>query len=305
MADLSSKVFGINFRNPVMPAAGPNVKSSSLMIKSAELGAGAVVSKTFSVKAANDPRPTMKKTLAGGLLNCETWLEDSYENFFQELARVKNSIGRDKNKDVPLIVSIGYSAEDVDFLGRLLEEKIRPDAIEFSTHYTGHEISPLISVAKSLKSAVDVPVLMKLSPGFPNIEELALAAEPHVDGFVAVNSYGPALDFDPKQCKKALGSDWGQGWMSGPPLFPIALGIVCRLARVLSKPIIGVGGITSGEEAVKLIMAGASLVQLCTSAIFEGPGAYGRIAAEISAWLDENGYNNISEIQGKYLNTLG
>ena len=298
MANLESTVCGITFSNPVMPAAGPNVKNSSLMLKAAGKGAGAVVTKTFSVLPAEDPRPTMKKTVAGGLLNCETWLEDSYENFFNELKVTKNC-------SVPLIVSIGYSAEDVDKLGRLLEKDIQPDAIEFSTHYTGNDIAPLLHVAESLKKAVSVPVWMKVSPGFPALEELVKEAEPVVDAFVAVNSFGPALDFDPKRCKKSLGSDWGQGWLSGPPLQPIALGIVCRLARLIKKPIIGVGGISSGEDAVKFIMAGASLVQVCTAAIHEGPSAYGRIAQETADWLDENSYSSLSEIKGKYLETLG
>ncbi|MDC7126936.1 MAG: hypothetical protein PQJ46_15295, partial [Spirochaetales bacterium] len=129
MAELSTSIFGIDFPNPVMPAAGPNVKSANLMIKSAQTGAGAVVSKTFSVNAANDPRPTMKKTGAGGLLNCETWLEEDYDKFLPVLKEVKENI------DVPFIISIGYSAEDTAFLGKLLESEIQPDAIEFSTHY--------------------------------------------------------------------------------------------------------------------------------------------------------------------------
>ncbi|HAK45656.1 MAG TPA: diguanylate cyclase [Spirochaeta sp.] len=298
MADLKSNVFGIDFPNPVMPAAGPNVKSSRLMIEAAATGSGAVVSKTFSVVPASDPRPTMKKTVAGGLLNCETWLEDSYENFITELQNVK------AESEIPLIVSIGYSAEDVAFLGRLLEKEIQPDAIEFSTHYTGSDIQPLLAVAESLKSSVNVPVLMKLSPGFPQLEELAQEAEPFVDGFVAVNSFGPALDFNPVKAAPSLGSDWGQGWLSGPPLLPIALGIVCRLAGIVSKPIIGVGGITCGTDAVKFLMAGASLVQLCTTAIHEGPSAYGRIAAEISDWLDDNGYSSIDDIKNLYLNNI-
>ncbi|MBI9109095.1 MAG: hypothetical protein JEZ04_20290 [Spirochaetales bacterium] len=293
MAELHSIINGINFKNPVMPAAGPNVKTAALMLSAAELGAGAVVSKTFSTVPASDPRPTIKKTVAGGLLNCETWLEDSYENFFDELRQLSAL-------DVPLIVSIGYSPEDVKLLGRLLEEEIKPDVIEFSTHYTGHGIGPLIEVAESLKSTVSVPVWMKVSPGFPLLEELVKEAEPIVDAFVAVNSFGPALDFDPVKCRPSLGSAWGQGWLSGPPLMPIALGIVCSLSRIVRKPIIGVGGITTGEDAVKFIMAGASLVQVCTAAIKEGPSAYGRIAGEINSWLDENGFADIGEIKGKY-----
>jgi dihydroorotate dehydrogenase len=297
MADLSSEINGIGFKNPVMPAAGPNVKTAKLMLDAAKLGCGAVVSKTFSVVPASDPRPTMKKTVAGGLLNCETWLEDSYENYFDELRQLSVL-------DVPLIVSIGYSPEDVKLLGSLLEEEITPDIIEFSTHYTGHGIGPLIEVAQSLKSAVSVPVWMKVSPGFPLLEELVVEAEPIVDAFVAVNSFGPALDFDPIKCKPSLGSSWGQGWMSGPPLLPIALGIVCSLSRIVKKPIIGVGGITTGEDAVKFMMVGASLVQVCTAAIKEGPSAYGRIAGEINSWLDQNGYSSTSEIIGKYSDNL-
>lgn len=305
MANLKTTVCGIDFLNPVMPAAGPNVKTAKLMNDAAALGAGAVVSKTFSVIPASDPRPTMKKTIGGGLLNCETWLEDSYENFFKELKAVKRRTDDSGTaENIPLIVSIGYSAKDVDFLGKLLEAEIKPDAIEFSTHYTGHDIKPLVEVAESLKKAVSVPVWMKVSPGFPALEELVQAAEPFVDAFVAVNSFGPALDFNPERCRKSLGSDWGQGWLSGPPLMPIALGIVCRLSRLIKKPIIGVGGISSGEDAVKFIMAGASLVQVCTAAIYEGPSAYGRIAKEISEWLDEHDYNDLTEIQGKYLETL-
>ncbi|MDC7125871.1 MAG: hypothetical protein PQJ46_09895, partial [Spirochaetales bacterium] len=122
-----------------------------------------------------------------------------------------------------------------------------------------------------------------------------------VDGFVAVNSLGPALDFDPVKCKPSLGSEWGQGWMSGSPLMPIALGVVYRVSQLVTKPIIGVGGISSGIDAVKFLMAGAIAVQVCTAAISGGPNTYGKIAQEISDWLDENNYNNISEIQGKYL----
>ncbi len=293
MADLSVSINGIDFLNPVMPAAGPNVKTAVLMTRAAQLGAGAIVSKTFSVKPASDPRPTMKKIRDGGLLNCETWLEDSYSNFIDELHKVKEN-------NIPLIVSIGYSAEDVNFLGSLLEREIKPDAVEFSTHYTGHNVEPLVDVAESLRNSIKAPVWMKISPGFPDIEKLVLAAEPFVDAFVAVNSLGPALDFDPVKCRPALGSEWGQGWMSGPPLMPIALAVVHRLSMAVKKPIIGVGGITTGEDAVKFLMAGASAVQVCTAAIHEGPSVYGRIADEINTWLDANNYSEIKEIIGLY-----
>lgn len=297
MAELSNNVTGIDFKNPVMPAAGPNVRSAKLMLDAVNLGAGAIVSKTISTVPASCPKPTIRKTVCKGLLNSETWLEDSYQNYFDELRQLSEI-------DVPLIVSIGYSPEDVKLLGKLLEEEIKPDIIEFSTHYTGHGIGPLIHVAETLKSTVSVPVWMKVSPGFPDLEQLVKEAEPVIDAIVAINSFGPALDFDPVKCKPALGSGWGQGWMSGPPLMPIALGIVCSLSRIFDKPIIGVGGISTGEDAVKFMMAGASMVQVCTAAIHEGPAAYGRISSEVNSWLDENGYKSVKQIIGKYSKNL-
>ena len=269
---------------------GPNVKTARLMLDAERLGSGAIVSKTFSAVPASDPRPTMKKTVCGGLLNCETWLEDSWENFFTELRQLKD-------RRVPLVASIGYSPDDVRMLGKLLEKEIEPDVIEFSTHYTGHEIGPLLDVAAALKETVSVPVWMKLSPGFPLLGELVEGAAPIVDAFVAVNSFGPALDFDPVKCRPALGSDRGQGWMSGPPLLPIALDIVCRLSKITDKPIIGVGGISSGEDAVKFMMAGASLVQVCTAAIKGGtvllrPDCLGDRCMARSERLQERGGNN-------------
>ena len=297
MADLSNTVCGIDFRNPVMPASGPNVKTAELMLKAADNGAGAVVAKTFSTIPAEDWRPTIRKTVCGGLLNCETWLEDSWENFLPELRRVRSA-------SIPLIVSIGYSPGDVEFLGAMLEKELKPDIIEFSTHYTGSETKPLVKVAETLRKTVSVPIWMKISPGFPFLDELAREAEPFVDAFVAVNSFGPALDFDPVTCRRGLGSGMGQGWLSGPPVMPLSLWIVNLLYRTVSKPIIGVGGISSGFDAVKYLMAGASLVQVCTAAIKEGPSAYGRIASEVESWLDENGYDGVSEIIGRYSESL-
>jgi dihydroorotate dehydrogenase len=227
------------------------------------------------------------------MLNSETWLEDTPDNFFKELKQLEK-------RDVPLAVSIGYSPEDVKYLGRRLQEEIKPEIIEFSTHYSGSDITPLIEVAEALKNCVSVPVWMKISPGFPLLEELVKAASPIVDGFVAVNSLGPALDFNPVTCKPSLGSEWGQGWLSGPPILPIALAVVYRLSGITEKPIIGVGGITTGEDAVKFLMAGASLVQVCTAALKEGPSAYGRIALEINDWMEQNSYNTIEQIKGKY-----
>ncbi len=294
MADISVIVNGVSFKNPVLTAAGPNVGSEEMIHKAIGGGAGGLVTKTVSVYPAKDNRPTIKKGNFEGLFNCETWSEKPLLYFTPACHYVRTS-------RIPLIVSIGYSPEDVSNLGSILEKEVQPDIIEFSTHYTGRSLKPLLAVAESLKRTVSCPIWMKVSPGIPDLEELALSASSIVDGFVAINSLGPALDIDIENPHPFLGSSYGEGWLSGPPILPIALCTVYRLAKIQSKPVIGAGGISSGEDAIKFFMAGASLVQICTAALRKGPEIYGKVAGEIDEWLDSHNYSSLQEIRGLYI----
>jgi len=297
MTDISVEINGIKFRNPVMPAAGPNVRTGELMLAAIAGGAGGIVSKTISKIPADDPRPTIRKIAGKGLVNCETWSEIPAEKLSEECKLVKD-VG------VPLIVSIGYKADEVRKLGRWIQEELIPDAIEFSTHYVGRSIQPLVEIAQALRKSVEIPIWMKISPNVLEIEELAVAVSPYIDAFVAINSYGPVLDFDVENPAPLLGSDYGQGWLSGPPITPIALRIVHQIASVQDKPVIGVGGIERGVDAIKFFMVGASAVQVCSAAIRHGHSVYGKIADEISDWLDEHDYNSIADIKGLYRERL-
>lgn len=289
---LPLELCGLSLRNPILPAAGPNVRSTALLSAAATAGAGGLVAKTVSVRAASDPRPTMHRIGTDNLLNCETWLEEDPEAFSAELAGL--------DRTIPLIISIGYKPEEVAGLARLFDTRMAPDAYEFSTHYTGSEREPLIAVARRLRESTDKPIIMKLSPGFPDLMGLAAAAEPYVDGFAAVNSLGPCLDFDAEKNKPYLGSAYGQGWLSGPAIKPLALDIVYRLTRIVHKPVIGVGGISTGRDAAQFLMAGAAAVQVCTAALKGGPGTYGRIAAELKEWMRENRYASLQDLRGRY-----
>ena len=295
--DLTVNVSGIRFRNPVLPAAGPNVKDSRMMIEAFKGGAGGVVSKTISTRAASDRRPTIRKGVCRGLYNAETWSEIPKERMIKELLKVKREAS-------PLVVSIGYTPEQLEEMGRLIQREVEPDGLEFSTHYVGRSIQPILECAKSLRRAVDLPIWIKVSPTVLDIEELAVRISPYVDGFVAVNSLGPVLDFDVENPEPLLGSDDGAGWLSGPAIQPIALRFVYQLSTLQNKPVIGVGGIEKGKDAVKFIMAGASAVQVCTAAIKGGHKVYGKIAEDMEEFLEKNGYSSIDEIKGLYSRRL-
>lgn len=293
MADIRTRVGTIEFPTPVLTGAGPNVRDHQIINKVLGTRIGGIVTKTFSTSPANYPKPAVTKTTCNGLLNCETWSEKGPEDCLSDYEKIQRD-------SVPVVVSIGYSIEDMQTLGPLVEQRLTPDAIEFSTHYQDQAVEDLVSIASALRQSVNTAVWMKISPGQANLESILEATHDIVDAYVAVNSLGPALDFNIEKGRPSLGSPQGYGWLSGPPLLPLALQTVHRIAAATDKPIVGVGGISTGEDAIKFLMAGASAVQVCSAAILGGTTTYARIADEIEHWLDEHNYASISDIQGMY-----
>ncbi len=323
MVDLSVKLAGINLKNPVLTAPGPPVRSGKSIVDCERGGAGGIVAKTVSVKAAPVPRPNMaildrgrimsiQYTAIGdrrhivvrtglrvgkGFINTELWTELSFEQWLKEEYPIAKSV------NVPLIASVGYTPDDMDFLIPRLKE-IGFDAIEFSTHYI--EPGIIMNIIKTIKKHYDIPVFAKLSPHHPEqiVQQAKEAEAAGADAIVAINSFGPTLHFDIDNVNPYMGSKFGYGWLSGPPIKPLAVRCVFDIARTVSIPVIGVGGITSGRDAVEHIMAGASAVGICTAAIIEGPSIFGRVASEIEEFMESHGYSSIDEIRGLFLERM-
>ena len=299
MADISTELLGCSFASPVMTAAGPTGVDAAHCRRAVDGGASALVMKTISTAPAKVAKPCMARCGKDGILNCELWSELPAETY------IDGEYARAKELGVPVIASIGYTAEQLADLGPRVEATGAIDAIEFSLHYTGAGYEPVIEAAKALRTSVSLPLLAKLSPGMSEIGPLSRALEPFVDGFVAVNSVGAALHLNEDTGAPLLGSKFGCGWLSGAPIRAIALRCVAETAAAVSKPVIGVGGIFSGTDAAAFLMAGASAVQICTAAILRGPGIYRTIADELDAWLDSHGYDSLDDCRGAYLAAVG
>jgi len=289
MANLAVEIAGLRFANPVLPAPGPPVWDGEAMVACAEGGAGGIVSKTVSVQPAAAPTPNMAQ-VRGGFLNAELWSELPMEQFIEREYPLAKETG------LPLIVSLGYTAEEI----AALAPRVRPfaDGLELSTHYIGDDPAPMMEAIRAAKEAVDVPVLVKLSP-FRDMKAAAhAAAEAGADGIVAINSFGPCLGVDVETGRLLMGSKEGYGWLSGPALKPLALRCVFDVARAVDLPIVGVGGISRGGDAIEFFMVGASAVGVCTAAILKGPQVFGKIVRGIEKWLDEHGYGSVEQVRG-------
>ena len=292
MADLQVRIGRMRFKNPVLTAAGPTSRDGMTLLNAAAGGAGGLVAKTVSVKPAEIPHPNMAALKSGvmgtkqGMLNAELWSELPLERWLDKEYAIALSAG------LPLIASVGYTPEEVASIAPKLE-KAGVHAIEFSTHYVGGHVE----IAKALKDAVEIPVFAKLSPKV-DVAKVAKSLEPHVDGIVGINTYGPCLRIDIETGMPLLGSEGGEGWMSGAALKPIALRCVADIAKSVNLPVIAVGGVMTGEDVIEFMMVGATAVQVCTAAILGGDTIYGKIASEAKEWLDEHGHDSLEDIRG-------
>ena len=294
MADIRTSICGIDFPNPIWTAAGPTAADADMLMRAAKGGAGGLVSKTISVKPAEVPIPNISSPFAGSLLNAELWSELDYHQFIEKEFPAAGKSG------LPIIASVGYSPQDLAILGRALDKPGLIDAVEFSIHYVDKDVENLRQTALALKNNIHVPVLAKMSPAVQDLKLAVNALDDIVDGYVAINSLGPALDFNIETLQQELGSKDGRGWLSGHAILPIGLHFVETISSLTDKPVIGVGGIRTAKDVVKYLMVGASAVQVCSLAILKGQNVYGKLALQLSEWMDQHGYATIAELRGVY-----
>ncbi|MFZ5518739.1 MAG: 4Fe-4S dicluster domain-containing protein [Candidatus Zhuqueibacterota bacterium] len=295
MVNVTVSINDLKFPNPIWTAAGPAAADAAMLARAVKGGAGGLVTKTISATPARVPVPNIHQPFHGSLLNAELWSERHYSDF------IENELPKIKALGLPVIVSVGYSPEELGTVGRALAHSGLMDAVEFSIHYVDKDIDNLKRMAAALRDAVPVPVLAKLSPSIQDLAGLVRGLDSLVDGYVAINSLGPALDFDIATLQPYLGSADGRGWLSGRCILPVGLHFVATLAQLTDKPIVGVGGIQHVHDVIKYILAGASAVQVCSLVITQGQQVYGELAVKLAHWMTENGYASVEEMRGAFL----
>jgi dihydroorotate dehydrogenase (NAD+) catalytic subunit len=151
-------------------------------------------------------------------------------------------------------------------------------------------------ITRAVKEAVSVPVFSKLSPNVANIALFARAAEKGgADGIVAINT-AKAMVIAPELRMPVLANRFGG--LSGPAIRPIGVRAVYDIYEVVDIPIIGVGGVDSGQAALEYVMAGACAVQIGTALVGQGLGVFERVTKEMSSLLEDIGFKDVAEAVG-------
>ena len=289
---------GLKLKNPTILAAGIMGTTGASLVRMAKEGAGAVVTKSIGPEPKEGHHnPTMVQ-LECGFLNAMGLPNPSYDGFLQELEFAK------KGTSVPVIASI-FGGDADDFL-KVADglSPAKPDAFELNVscpHAEGYGAmigsDPYVveEITRAVCDSVDVPVWVKLTPNVTDIATIGEAAENGgADAVVAINTVR-AMAIDIATGYPILGNRFGG--LSGAAVKPIAVKCVYDLYAALDIPIIGVGGVSTWQDAIEMMMAGANAVQV-GSAVFDGTDVFGSIADGIDSYLDENGHAGIEDIIG-------
>lgn len=295
---INTKLIGLKLANPTILASGILGYTGLSLMRVIEAGAGAIITKSMGIKPREGyPNPTIVQTECG-LLNAMGLPNSGIDHF-------KEEIGQLKKIEVPTIISIyGYSVEEFCNVAETAVQ-IGADALELNVscphiERAGAEIGcdPLLlkNIVREVKKKVDKPIITKLTPNVTNISDLAKVVEKAgADAITAVNTF-KAMAIDIETCRPILANKYGG--LSGPAVKPMAIRCVYDLYRSVDIPIIGCGGISTWQDAVEFMLAGASAVQIGTAIAYKGIGIFDSVNRGIESYLKRKEFKNINEIVG-------
>jgi dihydroorotate dehydrogenase (NAD+) catalytic subunit len=292
---------GLRLKNPVLTASGTfgqGVEYAELIDVSR---LGAIVNKGTTRNARpGNPQYRIAETPAG-ILN-SIGLENPGA---EEVSRLYGP--KWAKLHVPVIVNVaGYSVDDYVFVVETLAQT--PGVVAFELNIScpnvkggmlfGCDPGLAAEVTRAVRAATDMPIIVKLTPNAPDVVAVARAVEEAgADGLSAINTV-LGMRIDVAKRRPILGT--GSGGLSGPAIRPIAVHITYQVAQAVSIPIIGAGGVTSANDALEFLMAGASAVQVGT-ATFADPVAPLRIIEGLAAYVRQQNLSSIRDVIGTAL----
>jgi len=289
---------GVTLKNPVMTASGTfgAGEEYSEFVDLNKLGA--VVTKgVANVPWEGNPTPRVAEVY-GGMLNAIGLQNPGIDLF------IERDIPFLKQYDTKIIVNVcGHTTEEyVEVVKRLAEQPVDMLEINISCPNVkeggiafGQNPKLVEDITREIKKYAAQPVIMKLSPNVTDITEMARAAEAGGADAVSLINTLTGMKIDINRRKFVLANK--TGGMSGPAVHPVAVRMVYQTAQAVRIPIIGMGGIMNAEDAIEMILAGASAVSVGT-ANFTNPKVTEEIVEGIAAYMEKYHVNDIKELVG-------
>lgn len=298
---LAVDVAGIRFQNPVLLASGTAAYGREIAGVIDLEALGGIVTKAVSTKARNGAPPLRVVDAAGGMINAiglanpgvASVREHDLPWLAKHLSRARvlvNVVG-DVVEDYSAVISALEGADGIDgFELNVSCPNTKAGGVEF-----GADPRALREVVSTARAATQLPIFVKLSPALADISAAAkIAVDAGADAITLVNTL-PALAIDVERRRPALG--FGTGGLSGAALLPIGVRATWLVHRAVEVPILGVGGISRGTDAVQYLLAGASLVGIGTAALRD-PRAPERVVRELRSWCRAHDVQAVRELTG-------
>lgn len=284
-------IAGMEVPNPVMLAAGVLGETYGSLKRVESEGAGAVVTKSLGLRPNPGYSGPVIVEVEGGFLNAVGLANPGFVAFRED---IMDGISKEPFS-VPLIASI-YGADTGEFstIVKGLEGIVDGFELNLSCPHSksyglavGSDPRLVKEIVERCRQATGKPLITKLSPNVPRIEEIAMAAEKAgANAICAINSVGPGMAIDIESRRPILSNK--RGGLSGGCVKPITVRCIYDIFEAVDVPIIGVGGIQKPEDAIEIMEAGATWVQIGTGIYRRELGLFTEISEGIEQFLDEH-----------------
>lgn len=298
MADLSVKIAGVEFKNPVITASGTFGfgREYSEFYPLKEIGGLSCKGITLQPRLGNPP-PRIAET-PSGILNAVGLQNPGVDHFIeqdlpwlkqQETAVIANIAGNTPEEYAQMAEKLSESSVD------MIEMNISCPNVKHGGVQFGTSCQSVGAITREVRNHCKKPLMVKLSPNVSDIAEIAKAAESEgADALSLINTLtGMRIDINTR--RPIIRNN--TGGLSGPAVFPVAVRMVWQTANAVKIPVIGMGGISAWQDAVEMMMAGASAIQVGT-ALFSDPYTPLKIKDGLNRYLEDKGISSVTELTG-------
>lgn len=305
--DLTTDYLGLTLKNPLVPSASPLTKNLAMARQLEDQGAAAIIMASLFEEAVTAESESLARFLhhqetgfaeaGSGFMPTQPDFPNALEQYLETLRQLKESLG------IPVIASLNGVTPGGWLKHARTLEQAGADALELNVYYVAGDLAQsgaqveerYLALLRELRAQVQLPINMKLSPSFSSIGHLVTQlAQAGANGVALFNRfYQPDIDIQGLRLQSTLHPSTSAEALLAMRWIAILHG------RIPNLSLGATGGIHTPEDAIKLLLAGADAVHLCSVLLEQGPSRLATILSGIEDWMDEQGFSSIADFRGR------